>query len=49
VRDADLLDDGGTWTPGPRWCDVVADLVAAGLAGLAVAGVLCAAFSVWGR
>jgi hypothetical protein len=48
VRDADLRDDGGTWTPGPRWCDVVADLVALGLAGLAVAVVLHAAFAVWG-
>jgi hypothetical protein len=48
VRDADLLDDGGTWAPGPRWCDVVADLVALGLAGLAVAVVLHAAFAVWG-
>jgi uncharacterized protein (DUF2237 family) len=48
VRRADLSDDAGAWEPGPRWCDVVADLVAAGLAGLAVAVVLHAAFAVWG-
>lgn len=49
MRHSDLSDDAERWDPGPRWCDWVADLAALGLAGLAVAAFLLAAFSVWSR